>query len=248
MKTKIFKTLAMLAAVSILVTGCDGLNNMVKRHSTDAEYVQTPNPMELHGDNVKINVAGSFKPNYFSRRAGVVFQPELQYDGKVLLLKPINLRGESATNLQGTTINRTSGGTFTYTDEIPYMPEYREARLIVNPMAYPAKRARGNTPASSEDASELRRARPLGEKLLAIGINTTPLLFDVHSAKPTLAADNYRKPDNIVKKSTLFFVVDMTNLNMRLAANQTEAAKQAFAEMEAALNSGMEIASIKVIA
>ncbi|MDR0438288.1 MAG: tetratricopeptide repeat protein [Bacteroidales bacterium] len=247
MKTNFLKTLATLVLASVLVAGCTNLRNMVNRHATDAEYVQTPDPMEMHNDQVKINIAGSYKPNFFHRRAGVVFQPELQYEGGSLLLKPITLRGESVTDLQGTTIPR-SGGSFTYTDVFPYKPEYREAKLIVNPTAFPARRARAHAPTSNEEALEVRRSRPLSEKIIATGINTTPLLYDNLSGQPTLGRDNYKKPDNIFQKSALFFAKDLWNLNMNLPTNRAETARAAIAEMNNALGNEMEIASIKITA
>jgi Flp pilus assembly protein TadD len=280
MKMKLCKILAMLAIASVLATGCTNLSNMVKKHATDAEYVQTPDPMEMHGDKVKINIAGSYKPNYFHKKAGVLFQPELEYDGGSVVLKPMLLKGESAQNLNGTTIPR-AGGKFNYTFEIPYSPEYKDARLVVNPVAFPAKRvsAQGQSaagtgtgwfpggvildrnpspgrtveapltnPASKKDAFALKGAVELGKKVISTGVITTPLLADINSATPTFAKDNYKKPDNIFNKGTLFFVKDLSNLNMKLAANQTEAAKQAFAQLEEALKGGMEIASIKIVA
>jgi len=247
MKMKFWKILAILAVASILVPGCTNLSNMVKRHATDAEYVQTPNPMEMHGDKVKINIAGSFKPNFFHRNAGMLFQPELQYEGGSLLLKPMTLRGQSATDLQGTTINR-AGGNFTYTDEIPFKPELQQARLVVNPTVFPARRARGNVPATNTDALALRNHRVLSEKVIATGVNTTPMLIDNTSGKPTLATDNYKKPENIFQKSELFFAKDLWNLNMNLPTNRTPEARAAIEEMRKALRFEQEIASIRIIA
>ena len=245
---KFLKPLVMLAAVgilTILTTGCNNLSNMVKNHATDAEYVQTPNPMEMHGDVVKINIAGSFKPNYFHKRAGVFFQPELRYEGGSLPLNPIILRGESVTDLQGTAIPRT-GGRFTYTHEIPFKPEYEGARLIVNPTVFLAKSAKGTAPTTTQEAQALGKAQPLGEKTVATGINVTPMLADNSAALPSFAADNYRAPDNEFVRANLFFVKDMTNLNMNLATNRTDAAREAFAALSEALAGELEIAGIRV--
>ena len=247
MKMKFLKSFAILAIASVLIAGCTNLNNMVNKHATDAEYIQTPNPMEAHGDVVKINIAGSFKPNYFHKNAGMLFQPELQYEGGTLPLKPMILRGESATDLQGTTIPR-SGGKFTYTEEIPFKPEYKEARLVVNPTVFPAKRAKGNVPATNEDALALRNARPLSEKVMATGINTTAYLVDYAEAKPALGVDAYKEPDNIFQKSNLFFAKDLWNLNLNLPTNRDAAARAAVEEMRNALGGDQEIASIKITA
>jgi outer membrane protein OmpA-like peptidoglycan-associated protein len=112
---------------------------MVKKHPTDAEYVQMPNPMEVRGDSVRVQIVGSYKPNYFGKRVGVLFQPELEYEGGKLQLHPMLLKGQSAKNLEGTVINKKHGGTFTYTENIPYSSQYKNARLVVNPVAFPAQ-------------------------------------------------------------------------------------------------------------
>ncbi len=243
-----WKILAILALASVLTTGCGNLSNMVKKHPTDAEYIQKPNPLEKHGDKMKVNVAGSYKPKYFNKKAGVIFQPELKYEGGSLPLHPIVLKGESVTNLDGTMINNANGGTFTYTEEIPYKPEYKDAELIVNPTAFLAKNAKDKAPANNEEALAVKKALPLGEKTLASGVNTTPDLADNQSAKPSFAKDNYRKPDNVFTKATLHFVVDMSNLNMNLAANKTDEAKKAFEDLKTALKDTQEIASVKIVA
>ncbi len=249
MKMKFSKILVLLASASFLATGCDSLSKMVKKHPTDAEYVQTPNPMEMHGDKVKISVEGSYKPNYFNKKAGVVFQPELQYEGGSTPLKPIVLKGETVSDMEGTTIKKKEGGKFTYADEVPYKPEYKNAKLIVNPTVFPAKSAKSaGVPASNTDAAALKKALALGEKTMATGVNTTPNLADNQSAKPSFAKDNYKKAENPVQKATLYFVVDMSNLNMNLAANKTEEAKKAFEDLKSAMKGEQAMVSIKVIA
>ncbi|MDR2908218.1 MAG: hypothetical protein LBU91_09565 [Bacteroidales bacterium] len=246
MSAKILRISVLVVIAGFLMISCNNLKNMVKKHPTDAEYVQTPNPMEMHGDKVKINVEGTYKPKYFHKKAGVFFQPELQYEGGTLLLKPIILRGESVQNIDGTTINNANGGKFTYTDEIPYKPEYKTSKLVVTPTVFQAKRAKDTAPSTTEQAAALKKSLPLSQKELAVGTNTTPNLADNTSAKPTFAKDNYKKPDNVFKTTPLFFVVDMSNLNMNLAANKSDAAKEAFAAMNQALKDSQEIASIKI--
>jgi outer membrane protein OmpA-like peptidoglycan-associated protein len=139
MNSNFLKILALLAITSILITGCESLSTMVTKHSTDAEYTQIPNPMEARDDSLKIHIVGSYKPNYFNKKMGVMFQPELEYTGGRLLLHPMLMKGESARNLEGTVINKKQGGTFIYTETIPYLSEYRNARLVVNPVVFPAE-------------------------------------------------------------------------------------------------------------
>ncbi|MCL2027769.1 MAG: hypothetical protein FWG79_04690 [Bacteroidales bacterium] len=247
MKKTFLKIFAMLAVASVLTVGCTNLKNMVNNHDRDAEYVQTPNPMENHGDVVKINIAGSFKPNYFHKNAGMLFQPELKYDGGSLLLKPIVLKGESANDLQGTTIPRT-GGKFTYTEDVPFAPELKDAKLIVSPTVFVAKRAKNAVPTTNTDALAVKGALPLSEKTIATGVNVTPQLVDFTDATPSLGKDNYTPPKNIFQKSALFFAKDLWNLNTNLPTNRAESARTAIAEMSKALASDQEIASITITA
>jgi Flp pilus assembly protein TadD len=203
--------------------------------------------MQNHADVIRINVAGSFKPNYFHRRAAMFWQPELQYEGGTLPLKPLILKGESVSDLQGTTIPR-SGGKFTYTAEIPFKSEYKEAKLIVNPMVFPGRRARGTAPTTIEEATAIRGSLPLSEKVMATGVNNTPALVNFAEAKPSLGKDAYKAPENDFQRSALFFAKDLWNLNLNYPTNRTEAARNSVAEMSRALAGDQEIASIKIIA
>ncbi|MCL2413307.1 MAG: hypothetical protein FWC98_04120 [Bacteroidales bacterium] len=245
MKKNVLKIFAVLAVASFLATGCTNLNNMVNNHSRDAQYVQTPDPMVASGDVIQINIAGTFAPNYFHRRAGMVFQPELQYEGGSILLRPIVLRGESVTDLDGTTIPRT-GGRFTYTAEVPFTPELKEARLIVNPAIFPARRAGGNVPASAEEAMALRNARAAGETTISTGVNTTSQLVNFDVAEPSLGRDNYAAPENIMQRATVFFPHNLWNLNLNYPTNRTDAARAARTAMDEALRTGKEIASVTI--
>jgi Tfp pilus assembly protein PilF len=247
MKNQFLKIFGILAVTSVMAVGCTNLKNMVNNHDRDASYIQTPDPMESHGDVIKINIAGTFKPNYFHRKATMFFQPELKYDGGNIPLKPMILVGESVQNVQGTRIART-GGSFTYTTEVPYQPELKEARLVVSPTVFPAKRAKGVTPTTAEEASAIRGALALSERTLATGVNTTPQLVNFAEAKPALGKDNYKAPENIFKRSALFFAKDLWNLNLNYPTNAAFAARTAISDMNNALRSDLEIASIKITA
>ena len=245
MKKHFLKILTILAVASFLGTGCTNLNRMVDAHSSDAIYLQSPDPMEASGDVVRINIAGSFAPNYFHRRAGMVFQPELQHEGGTVLLRPMILIGESVTDMEGTIIPRT-GGRFTFIDEIPFTPELKDAQLVVDPVVFPAHRAGENPPASAEEAMALRNARRLGETPITSGVNTTSHLVNFDEVLSSLGHDNYIAPDNILQRTPLFFPHNSWNLNLNYATNRAEGARAARAAMDEALRTGKEIVSVSI--
>ncbi|MCL2413924.1 MAG: hypothetical protein FWC94_01555 [Bacteroidales bacterium] len=245
MKKLFLKIFAVLAVAGVLATSCTNLNRMVSQHSTDTLYLQTPDPMEVSGDVVRINISGSFAPDYFHRRAAMVFQPEIQHEGGTVLLRPVTLRGESVTDVEGMTIPRT-GGRFTFSDEVPFTPELADAELVINPVVFPARRARRNAPASAEDALALTNARPLGETPITRGVNTTSQMVDFAAAEPSLGSDNYVAPDNLLQRISVFFPHNSWNLNLNYATNRTEQARAARAAMDEALRTGKEIVSVSI--
>jgi len=120
----------------------------------------------------------------------MVFQPELQYEGGRVLLKPITLRGESVTDLSGITISGI-GGRFSYIYEIPFTPELEHARLVVNSVVVPARSARRNSPTTVEEAMALRNARVREQTTLASGVNIIP------QDDTNLVADAGQQEDNL---------------------------------------------------
>jgi len=245
MKKNFSKIFALLAVAGFLTTGCTNLNNMVNNHARDAQYVQTPDPMVASGDVIRINIAGEFAPNYFHRRAAMVFQPELQHEGGSIPLRPMILVGESVTDLQGTRIAR-DGGRFTFTDEVPFTPELRNARLVVNPAIFPSRRAGGDVPASAEAGMELRNARAIAETVIATGVNTTSQKVNFDAALAALGADAYADPENIFQTKIAFFPHNLWNLNMNYRTNRREDARAARAAMDSALRTGQEIAAVTI--
>jgi len=256
MNNNFFKILTALAIISALATGCTNLNNMINNHPTDVRYVQTPDPMVTDGDVLQIRITGEFAPNYFHRRAGMVFQPELQHEGGSVLLRPIVLIGESVTDLQGGTILRI-GGRFAYTDEVPFTPELKEARLVVHPVVFPARRARGNVPATAVEAMTFRNAGATEEITIASGVRIVPQevnLADAESRETNLADVGLSLGSNICTetghifvKSVLFFERDLSNVNINYGRNREEKLRLAREINDEFLRTGQKIASVRIL-
>lgn len=210
-----------------------------------AKYETKPNPLEMHGDKMQVSIQGSYQPKYFNKKADVIFQPELKYEGGSVMLKPIVLKGESVQG-EGTTISYTNGGSFTYTETIDYKPEMEQSKLIVNPVAFFApKKATDTMPKTAEQAATRKKAVQLGETPLAEGTNVTANRFN-NEAKPSFANDKYEKETVITQSATIYFIVDQYNLDWNWKFNKDTVNKRMIKELEASLSSDMAFKSINI--
>lgn len=118
MKKQSIKGLAFIAVAGSLVASCD----LVK----DLDYKVTPNPLEMHGDSVRVKVDVTFPEKGIKKKASAEITPMLGSTA----LKPITILGEKATG-NGSTIQYKAGGKVVYTDVVPYKPEYEVTELTV---------------------------------------------------------------------------------------------------------------------
>lgn len=118
MKKQSIKGLAFIAVTGSLVSSCDLLK--------DLDYTVTPSPLEMHADSVRVKVDVKFPEKGIKKKAYAEITPELAGTK----LKTVTVQGEKAT-ANGTVIQYKPGGTMTYTDVIPYKPEFENTELIV---------------------------------------------------------------------------------------------------------------------
>ncbi len=124
MKNKALFRLSLVSAViGSAVMSCDVMK--------DVEYNVTPNPLEMHGDTVRVKIEGTFPAKGLGKKATAKFTPKLG-DTE---LKPIEFKGEKAEG-NGQTIQFKPGGKFTYTDAVPYKPSMETADLTVSGAAF----------------------------------------------------------------------------------------------------------------
>lgn len=112
------KGLAFVVATGALVTSCDLLK--------DLDYTVTPDPLEMHGDSVRVKVDVKFPEKALNRKASAEIIPML---GSIAL-KPVTVQGEKATG-NGTVIQYKPGGQMTYTDVVAYKPEFENTELSI---------------------------------------------------------------------------------------------------------------------
>ena len=230
------KIIIPLLFVGILLTlsSCGmlgGSTKTMKKKQEKVRYQPSPNPIETKGDKVVINVNGSYPPKYFSKSAIVVLQPVLQWDGGSIDLVPMTLKGENVTGENGVTISYKKGGRFTYLDEIDYQPGMETGKVIVNPVAYKGKQTTENVK-FKQDAAQQKGAIEFGNTQLAERINITSLRVST-KGNIAIADHGYLKSEGNALSASIFFPVNLSNINWDFSLNKEYEARQQVDELRA---------------
>lgn len=171
---------ASFIAAALVAVSCGGPQKMADNASL-VDYKVTPDPLETHGGKVAVAVNVSYPEKYFHKKAIVTAIPYLQYEGGVTELKSETLQGEQVEE-NNKVISYTSGGSFSYADEIDYTPEMMRSELYVKGKATVKKKEADLPPIKIAD-----------------GIITTPLLVNKQGATISFG-DNFKRivPDEYV--------------------------------------------------
>jgi tetratricopeptide (TPR) repeat protein len=164
---------ASFVAAALLIAGCGGPQKMADNANL-VKYTVTPDPLETHGGKVALSVDVKYPEKYFHKKAIVTATPYLSYEGGQTELKSETLQGEAVED-NYKVISFTSGGSFSYSDEVDYKPEMMRSELFVKGVATVGK--------STVDLPPVK---------IADGIITTPLLVD-DKGKAILFGDNFKR-------------------------------------------------------
>ena len=118
MKKTSLKGLIFVLSAGSLMTSCDLLK--------DVKYTVAPNPLEMHGDSVKVSVTVTFPEKGIKKKAKVEVTPMLGSTA----LKTVTITGEKVES-NGTQIPYKAGGTYTYNDVVAYKSDFENADLKV---------------------------------------------------------------------------------------------------------------------
>ncbi|MGB1347845.1 MAG: tetratricopeptide repeat protein [Flavobacteriales bacterium] len=115
----------LLAAV--LLAGCS-LPKMIKTVE-EINLEVTPSPVVLQGNDVTIDITGTFPPKYFAKKVTVEATPYLVWEGGEVAFESVNFQGEDAAG-NGTVVSWENGKSFNYTSTVIYVGEMKDnARL-----------------------------------------------------------------------------------------------------------------------
>lgn len=97
----------------------------------DVTYSVNPNPLEMHGDSVKIAITVNVPAKGIKKKAKAEITPKLGN----YAIGTWYVNGEKVTE-NGTTINFKNGGTATFEQTVPYTPEMEAADLVITGKIY----------------------------------------------------------------------------------------------------------------
>ena len=171
----------MLAVV--LLAGCS-LPKMIKKVE-EINLEVTPSPTVLQGDDVTIEITGTFPPKYFAKKVTATATPVLVWDGGEAAFESTSFQGEKAAG-NATKVSWESGHTFTYTSTVPYEAAMKDLSKL-----------------------ELRISGSQGDKTgefpaieLALGVMATQDLVQPDE-QFVLAADNFQRVITYVQDVTV---------------------------------------------
>ncbi len=179
-----------ILAVSCLsiFAACSVPNNFSKNN-----YTVTPNPLELKGDSVEININATVPANSINPKAVVTFSPFIKCeDGSVINLKETTVKGTKAKGNADQTVDTKTGGSVSYATKIAYTPSMKRAQLM------PKFTAAGVVV-------------PVTVGALAEGTITTPLLVNNNDIA-IFTSDDY-KVETVNKTVNIYFPVDVDKFN-----------------------------------
>lgn len=215
------------------------IKEMEKKYSL-VKYEVIPPVLSEKCDSVTFIIKGTFPPKYFGQRVGMYFQPEMQYQGGSMALKPMNIMGEKVTG-DGTMIKYKEGGTFTYTTVFPYKPELNTSELVVAPIIYEAKDKKIMKKEDIKNAKNIQ----LPSRDLAPGVIYTPTRI-IPDMAPLIADHGYQKEVMQSKTGILYFKINLYKLDLKFGLNKTPAAKEQRDALDAFIQQGWKIKDLNI--
>jgi len=119
------KSLAVVGLAVATLSSCNSMKDLDKDY-----YSVNPNPLEVHGGKVKIDINGQYPEKLFKKNVAVELTPQLRYESGKTDFKMVEFQGEEYPG-NATVIPYETGKTVSYTDEIDYTPEMANSDLYV---------------------------------------------------------------------------------------------------------------------
>jgi len=156
------KGIALIALTGSVFASC----SIIK----DLEYTATPDPLEMHGDSIVVNIQAKFIEKGLHKKATAEVTPMLG-DRE---LRSVKFRGEKAASSEGQVIPK-DGKTISYTDKVPYTKSFEDTKLTVKIVGSKGKK-------TQEAVSDP----------IAVGTIITPYLL-MNDDKVILAKDAFKR-------------------------------------------------------
>ncbi|MBN2614734.1 MAG: tetratricopeptide repeat protein [Bacteroidales bacterium] len=232
-----------------------GTKTMAKKFNSAVKLNTLPQPLVKKGEDVALNIKGTVAPKYFSKKALMMIQPVLTYEGGQEYLKPILLKGEDVA-ANGELISYKNGGSFNYNVTIPYKPGMEAAELHAAPVIYGYS---GQEFTSAKEAlAQGKKAVEVPDMKLDDGTIITDTYVELASKgmAPTqpgenslvyeFAPDGYQKVTIATNTSEIHFLVNSAKLNWGLPMNRMKENYDALKNNLSDLQKGWKVKGVEI--
>ena len=195
MKKNTIKSVAFIGLAAVTTVACNPLKNMTKR-AGEVNYTVTPNPLEMHGDSVEVNIAGTIPPKFFNKKVSVDITPTVSYEGADKNLDKITLVGEDS-EVSGQKIAYERGGNFTFSDKIAYVKGMDVATLNALAVGKYKGKEKSFNPVQVATGTVITPMSAIDDDMAIIGADKFTKVTPMNST----AVVNYDKNKSFVKSS-----------------------------------------------
>lgn len=186
MKNQTLKGLAAIMIVGSLTTSCDLLK--------DLKYTVTPNPLEMHGDSVRVKVDVTFPEKGINKKAIAQIIPMIGTHA----MKTVTVQGEKAEG-NGQVVQFKPGGQVTYTDIVAYSPDMEVSELKITGTVSKGKKTETIEETKIADATIITPLLVQNDDKVLVGVDQ----FKRVTEEVYAAQINYDKARSEVKASEL---------------------------------------------
>ncbi|WP_430810238.1 MULTISPECIES: hypothetical protein [unclassified Carboxylicivirga] len=205
-------------AVAALLASCSGLDKMNKG-AKDVSYSVNPPVLEAHAGKVNLDVTVQFPEKYFDKNVTFEATPVLVYEGGETAFPSYRVQGE---NVDGNdkVISNATGGSYTYSESVPYNENMRVSDLVVR-----IKATKGSTTKEFEDYK------------IADGVISTSELVASQGAQAAIGEDAFQRIIAQSKAADIFFLIQQANIRgSELRKDEIAAIKAYMKEIKATDN------------
>jgi Tfp pilus assembly protein PilF len=158
-------------------------------------YTTTPNPLEMHGDSIKITVKGSIPAKTQAPKEVITLTPMMKWNGGEVALKPLLFQGEKVKEGKGIVVAKKKETTFSYSETVAYRPEMRVSEFTAK--------------AVTTKKDKVKKEYQLPK--LADATVVTPLLA-MSDEKPIMAKENMPRVTPMSSDGDIHFLISQDNI------------------------------------
>lgn len=226
-KVHLILLMAIAVTVAFTTSGCSGLKKMRKKADT-VQYTTNPNPLEVHGGVVAVDVAVNYPKRYFAKKVTLDATPVLKYSAGSKDLQKFAAQGQKVRG-NNKVIVKKSGGTVNYSDKFAYTPDMQASELFAQIVG-----------------SKKKKSLEFPQVKLADGIIATSQLLSV-APKPVIGKDTYKRITEDAIEGQIMYQINRAEV--RKSELQGESFQKLKEEMAAAkANERVEIKGAQVLA